>query len=271
MPSTPYSFHYKNLLPNLCHGIKVITPALITGTKKAILGFGLINIPFFIGYHGSEGNKIMPGSEPIIIDLYKSLFVMGLVSNIGSELSPILCGPYQNYCAPLARTTGYTIQTIMSHQTAASGFIRGIIAESLGFNYHSIIISESLASASEPVFQYLHQEYKSEKLLDINISSFPKLANEPYSELLMGFEVAHYVHAAIALVYLPALSQAFPGMNEIMLYEPLLANLNSTQAYESAITILNYINSNLELGTDNQICGIDSFDPDSFNDLVAVN
>lgn len=262
MSSTPYSFHYKSLLPNLYHGIKVITPALITGTKKAILGFGLINIPFFIGYHGSEDNKITPGSEPIIIDLYKSLFVMGLVSNIGSELSPILCGPYQNYCAPLARITGYTIQTIISNQTAASGFIRGITAESLGFNYHSIIISESLASASEPISQYLHEEYKSGKLLDMNISSFSKVPNESYNELLIGVEVAHYVHAAIALVYLPVSSQAFPGMNEIILYEPFLANLNATQAYESGIIILNYLNT--ELNPDNQVCGVD------FTDSAAI-
>lgn len=212
---------------------KLIVPAIFTGAAKAGLGFSLISVPTFISYFGSNSHKLEKGQEGIITSLSKSLFSMNLVSNIGQELSPILCGEYAEYCKIGSRVSGMAVQTYTFNQTPASGIAKGISYEIFGFNYKSFLISEAVGTSSEPVFAKIYDNY----LNNIRETNVTEVLNTISNNLQRDEIVTHHIYSAASCLYKPIVMGEDLNPYAMFLYGYLLSDLSPAAVYETAINI----------------------------------
>lgn len=198
-----FDFSAKNL--------KLLPPLIYTGFQKACVGFSLISIPTFISYFGTNEHKLAKGEEAIINKLGVSLFAMNLVSNIGQEISPLLCGTYSEACKAVSRISSYAVQTNLFGQYTATGFVKGAAAEIIGFNYFGIAISDALGTAVDPAFGQIHKNFNDRQPLDFNVTE--KVQEALKVNLVRDQIIAGHVFSAASCLYEPiALSGKLPHL-----------------------------------------------------------
>lgn len=200
---TVYKFAAKNL--------KLLPPLIYTGVQKACISFSLISIPTFISYFGTNEHKLAKGEEDIINKLGVSLFAMNLFSNIGQEVSPLLCGAYSESCKAFSRISSYALQTHIFGQYTATGFVKGAAAEIIGFNYFGFAIPEALGTAADPAFGQIHKNFNDGQSLDFNVTE--KVQEALKNNFIRDQIVAIHVFAAASCFYEPiALSGKLPHL-----------------------------------------------------------
>lgn len=216
----------------LIHYKKAITPLAI-GIKNSLIGFGLISIPTFISYFGSDSHKLEKGQEGIITKLSISLMSMNLVSNIGQEYSPMLCGTYGEYCKIASKVAGMAIQTYTFNQTIGSGIAKGISYEIFGFNYKSFMISESVGTISEAAFSTAYKHYSSNKT-ETNVT---KVLNTTLNNLYQDIIVTQHIYSAAVCLYKPIALGENLNPYDMFLYGYLLGDFNIIAAYNTAVNL----------------------------------
>lgn len=223
----PNACPFTNLPKNIIITAKLLAPAIITGTKKAIIGFSLISIPTFITYNGADSHKLAKGEEGLITFVSKALFSMNLVMNIGQEVAPILCGPYKEHCKTAARIGSYATQTWMFNQTAAAGIAKGISFEFLGSNYKAFIISETIGTVSNSIFSALYNHNSSK----IN-------GTEIYNNLVRDLTINNHVYTSFTCIFKPIMMGLEPNPFEKFLFAYHIAYINPDIVYNTSVNLI---------------------------------
>lgn len=215
---------------------KIVTFKAMIGAENAVKSFVFINGPIFLMTFGSDTKSSPETQADVIIPLGKSLGTMQLIRNIGEAMSPIFCEKeYAESCKALSRVAGFAAQTWMLNQTAAAGVVKGLSYERFGDSLPAVVVSESLAGMTSPIFIALN---KINPISVINESNITKLVKESTAGLAQGIKIAPYIYAAIQCSFLPIVTSKLPNPFDTTLCAALITQINPLVVYNTTKALI---------------------------------